>query len=262
MKMVLYTTSVALTSCQKVINVDLNGSSPQYVIEGNVTDQGDTQKVKITRSVNFSDRNTFPEATGAFVTVRDATSGELDTLEEATPGMYINTKLAGIPGHSYELFIKVDGREFTSTSIMPDPVSIDSILTEKSVFGGSDLFAVPYYLDPMTKGNYYKLTQSVNHKAVKGYDIRSDEVVNGQVSKFPLYYDTDNDSGNPKIHPGDSVSVSLQTIDRNVYEFYRTLQETIDQNSAALANPLTNIKGGALGYFSASAVSIKSTLVK
>lgn len=252
---------VSITSCQKVINVDLNGSDPQYVVEGNITDKPGPQTVKITRSVNFSSQNQFPQVTGAFVTVADETASVLDTLKETSPGIYETTAITGVPGHKYSLVIKTAGKVFTSSSIMPQVVKIDSIKTEKSVFGGTDLFAVPYYTDPLTEGNCYRLVQSVNRVPVKGSDIRNDEVTNGQVAKFPLYYDTEADN-NPKIHTGDSVFITLQTIDKNVFEFYRTLQETIGQNSAALANPLTNVAGGALGYFSASTIRETGVMVK
>ena len=252
---------LTLASCQKVINVDLNSSSPQYVIEGNVTDKPGAQKILISRSVNFSDPNSFPEVSGAFVTIKDVTANVLDTLSETAKGTYETHKITGTPGNTYEMYIKVDGREFRAASTMPQPVSIDSILLAKSVFG-NDTFPTPYYQDPISViGNYYRLTLKINKTAVKEFDIRDDEVTNGQVSKFPFFYDTD-DNKNPKIKSGDSVFMSLQTIDQHVFEFYRTLQETIQQNSATQVNPLTNITGGALGYFSANAVRTTGILVR
>lgn len=252
---------ISVTSCQKVIKVNLNGSDPQYVIEGNVTDLTDTQTVTISRSVNFSETNQFPQVTGAIVTITDETAGVTDTLKEVHPGTYKTSKMTGISGHAYHLYINANGRVFTAVSTMPNPVAIDSIGTEKSVFGGDDLYAKPYYTDPIEEGNRYRLTQSVNRKKIKGWDIRSDEVTNGQTAKFPLFYDTDDDQ-NPKINVGDSIFVTLQTIDQKVYDFYRTLEQTMSQNSTTQANPLTNIAGGALGYFSASTVRETGAIVK
>ena len=250
------------TSCQKVINVDLNSADPQYVIEANITDKAGPQTVHIARTANFSDKNSFPQVTGAFVTIKDVTSGAIDTLKEDSAGYYNTRHLAGISGHQYDLYIKTGDRVFTSSSTMPLPVDIDSIYTEKSVFGGNDLFPVPVYTDPIMQGNRYLMTVSVNHIPIRSSDVRGDQVTNGQVSKFPFYYDTDDDSGNPKIEIGDSVFVTLRTIDNNVYEFYRTLEDTKDQNSASLSNPLTNIIGGALGYFNAGPSRTKGMLVK
>jgi hypothetical protein len=252
---------ISITSCQKVINVNLNASDPQYVIEGNVTDRQEPQTVSISRSVNFSETNQFPQVTGALVTITDETAGITDTLTEVNPGTYQTRNVPGVSGHAYSLYINANGRVFTSRSVMPKPVAIDSIGTEKSVFGGDDLYAKPYYTDPVETGNCYRLTQTVNRRKVKGWDVRNDDVTNGQTAKFPFYYDTDDDA-NPKIKVGDSIFVTLQTIDRPVYEFYRTLEQTMSQNSTTQANPISNIAGGALGYFSASTLRETGAIVK
>lgn len=253
---------IGLASCQKVIDVNLNDSDPQYVINGNVTDQPGPYTVRVSRSANFNNTNNFPAVTGVLVTITDVTAGVTDTLADNNDGYYKTKSLTGIPGHLYKLYIKADSREFTATSTMPMPVSLDSVYTEHSVFNGEDIFAVPVYTDPITQGNWYRVSQTVNHVPVKGGDVRDDEVTNGHTAKFPYYYDTDDASGNPKIHAGDSVFMTLQSIDHDVYEFYRTLQDTQDQNSSSLSNPLTNIKGGALGYFSAASQRTKGILVK
>ena len=252
-RLVIILATVGLVSCQKVIDVNLNSADPQYVVEANVNDQPGPYTVRITRSANFSDDNNFPAVSGAFVTIKDVTAGVTDTLSDAGAGSYKTHTLNGITGHTYQLYIKVNGREFAASSTMPEAVSLDTVYTERSVFGGDDLFAVPVYTDPIRQGNRYRISQTVNRIPVKGGDVRSDEVTNGQKAKFPYYYDTDDKSGNPKIKSGDSVFMTLQSIDLGVYEFYRTLEDTREQNSPSLSNPLTNISGGALGYFCASA---------
>jgi len=251
---VLALAAFTFQSCQKVINVNLNDSDPQYIVEGNINDGPGPYTVKLTRSVNFSSSNSFPEVTGAVVAIKDVNSGITDTLQEATPGNYITHSIVGQTGHTYELYIKADDHVFTSSSTMQQPVALDTIDIQKSVFGGDDLYPVPVYTDPTTPNNRYKVTASVNHQPIKDWTVRSDNVTNGQVARFPFYYDTDDDSNNPIIKIGDSVFVNLQTIDSSVYEFYRTLDDTREQNAAALSNPLTNIKGGAMGYFSAGPI--------
>lgn len=252
----------ALPSCQKVIDVDLNSSDPQYIIEGNINDGPSPYSVKLSRSANFSSGNSFPAVNGAVVTVRDETDQLTDTLIEATPGLYQTSRITGRPGHAYSLYIKTGDRTFTARSVMPMPVVLDTIEIQKSVFGGDDLYPVPVYRDPTGQGNRYRISASVNSRAIKDYDVRSDEITDGQVARFPFYYDTDDESGNPRITAGDSVTISLLTIDSAVYEFYRTLADTRDQEAAALSNPLSNIKGGAMGYFSAGAIRRKSVLVR
>ena len=251
-----------MASCQKVIDVDLNSSDPQYIIEGNITDMPGPYSVKLSRSANFSERNNFPAVSGAVIAIQDVTAGIMDTLKEQLPGQYITLKISGVPGHTYSLYVKAGDKVFTATSTMPQPVMLDSVGIEKSYFGDNEYFPVPIYRDPTGEGNRYRVSGSVNHQAIKEWDVRSDEVTDGQTARFPLYYDTNDNSGNPVIKKGDSVFMSLQTIDSAVYEFYRTLQDTKDQNASALSNPITNIKGGAMGYFSAGAVNTKGTIAR
>ncbi len=259
--LILPIAAFAFQSCQKVIDVNLNDSDPHYIVEANINDGPGPDTVKITRSVNFSNTNTFPAVSGAVVTIKDATAGMTDTLQELTPGNYTTHLLTGVPGHTYELYIIADNHVFTATSYMPQPVLLDTIEIQKAVFGGDDLYPVPIYTDPSTQGNRYHITASVNRVPIKDWVVRSDEVTNGQTSRFPFYYDAGDDSGNPKIKPGDSVFVNLQTIDSAVYEYYRTLDDTRQQSAAALSNPVSNIKGGALGYFNAGPIRTKGIKV-
>ena len=49
-----------MSSCKKVIKLDLNTASPQMVIEGNIYDQPGPCIVKIYKSVNFDQSNPIP----------------------------------------------------------------------------------------------------------------------------------------------------------------------------------------------------------
>jgi hypothetical protein len=63
------------------------------------------------------------------------------------------------------------------------------------------------------------------------------------------------------IHSGDQLCVELQCIDRGVFDYYNTLQQTVEQSSATPANPASNITGGALGYFSAHTINRRQIVV-
>ena len=72
---------MAVQSCQKVIDIDLNSAAPQIVIEGSISDQPGPYTVKITKTVNFSETNIFPAVSGAAVTVSDD-AGNSETLQK------------------------------------------------------------------------------------------------------------------------------------------------------------------------------------
>lgn len=243
------------SSCQKVIKINLNGSSPKFVIIGNVTDEPGPYTIKITKSVNFDQDNVFPGVHNAVVYITDQTLNITDTLSEISGGNYQTHFLSGVSGHTYQLYVTSDNNVFTSSSIMPARVPLDSIYTQKSLFGsGTDV--VPIYKDPVGVGNQYhiilKIKDSISSVAVY---IHDDALQDGNLVSEALMNSID-------IHSGDSVMVELQCIDKNVFQYYTDLSATIQQNSAAPSNPQSNITGGALGYFSAHTSSRKSIIAQ
>jgi hypothetical protein len=55
------------------------------------------------------------------------------------------------------------------------------------------------------------------------------------------------------LKKGDTVTVWLETIDKGVFDYFRTAGSESGRN-ASPANPVSNISNGALGYFNASSV--------
>src|SRR5687767_13594216 len=98
------------SSCQKVVDIDLNESNPVLVIEGNISDQPGPHIIKLTKTVNFDDPNNFPGVSGAVVTLSDD-AGNSQILTETSPGIYQTTPSAGQPGSLYKLKVLHDGKE-------------------------------------------------------------------------------------------------------------------------------------------------------
>lgn len=256
---IIYIIAIAaflLPSCQKVIHIDLNKAAPKYVVEANVTDENGPYYVHITKSVSFEADNSFPAVTGATVAITDVTASVADTLTEQLPGSYSTVSIEGVPGHTYQLYIKADGKVFTSTCTMPAHVTLDSLYESKSAFG--NIRGAIIYTDPAAKGNYYYFAESNNGKLTDNIYIRNDQLVNNQVINQTL----SRGGGDDELEAGDVLTISMQCIDSAMYQYFYTLQQTKNQNAATPANPQTNIAGGALGYFSAHTVSTKSVVLQ
>src|SRR5882757_4327332 len=84
---------VLLCSCQKVISIDLAGTTPQYVIVGAITNQPGVYQVSITQTKNFNNDNNFPGVSKATVTIEH--NGTLTPLPETSSGIYQTTALTG-----------------------------------------------------------------------------------------------------------------------------------------------------------------------
>jgi hypothetical protein len=251
-QLLLIAALASLGACQKVIDVKLNSTGQRYVIVGSIDDGPGPHSITVSRTKDFSGTNDFDSVSGALVLLTDLTTSATDTLYEAVAGCYRTSTTIGIPGHSYKLFVSIGGQQFSAVSAMPArAVDIDSLYVRKSEFGGDFYFATPVFTDPVGKGQYYKLRQWINDTAIAEYSLRSDEFRDGQTYTNSLFYNSDEDSGNPKIKDGDSIRVELQGIDAQVYDYYRTLRDVTGENSATPANPQSNITGGALGIFNA-----------
>ena len=214
--------------------------------------------MKITQTINFDKNNDFPGIDNALVVISDNT-GTTDTLTNAGNGNYYTHTLAGAIGKTYYMYVKVGDKTFTATSLMPQPVNIDSLHSENAgAFGNALIFMIPTFKDPEKVANYYNFKIYVNNKMSKGIYCTDDAFFEGQKISLSLFPDGGPDGTNDEIKKGDSVTLALEMIDEQVYNYFFSLGETIGQNAASPSNPISNIKGGALGFFSAHAVTKRS----
>jgi uncharacterized protein DUF4249 len=253
-----------VSSCEKVIHLDLNTADKKYVIEATVTDQPATAQVLLSQTKNFDDNNQFVGVSGAVVTVKEE-GGLLTTFTEMSPGHYEAPGFTGTTGKSYDLNVTVAGNVFTATSTMPPKVNLDSIYTtDEPIFTDTRKIANVVFQDPPGRGNNYRFIQYVNKLKEKQLFVENDDYTDGRLNITKLYYFADDKSDSTIIHSGDSLRVDMMCIDPNVYEYWYSLERNTngDNNNTTPANPVTNIQGGALGYFSAHTLQTKRMKVQ
>lgn len=249
---------VTFSSCQKVIDLNLEEGDKKVVIDAVLTDESGGCIVKLSETKSFDDDNTFIGLSGAQVTVADE-DGNTTTLPESAQGIYSDAVLKGNYGKSYTLTVKVNGTTYTGISTMPNKVPFDSAYAKTSTFFGNDrTFATVMFMDPVDTQNNYRVVQYVNNKRSDGNFILDDDYSDGKQFESTLYFDQDDDS----IKTGDVIKLELQCIDRPTYQYWFSFEQSASggQGSAAPANPVSNIKGGALGYFSAQTTETKEII--
>jgi hypothetical protein len=253
---------LSLTSCEKVITVDLNTTDPKVMIEGQVTDQAGGFRVKLSKTVNFSDANNFPAVKGAAVTITD-NKGVVQALIESESGVYTLKDIKGVSGNTYTLKVVAEGKNYTSSSTMPKAVDLLGAEIQESAFSNGpgsttklyDYF--PFFLDPVdVKNNYYFILSSKGKKDKGFFNIINDNLFNGSFNPIPL-----NAGSDFKVSPKDTVTIEMRCIDRAVFEYYNALRDITGGGSGTPANPVNNISGGALGYFSAHTVRTTTAIV-
>lgn len=126
------------SQCQKEIEVDLPDYERKIVIEGSI-ENGQPAMVMVTHSVPYFSTMSIETLrndvliTDAEVTVTDDSTGQTEQLTfvflDPEFPMYMGYKgrtLLGEPGKTYTLTVRYDGKEYTSTSTMVEPVRLDS----------------------------------------------------------------------------------------------------------------------------------------
>jgi hypothetical protein len=244
----------ALSSCEKVIDLKLKGSSPLLVIEGNIYDHAGPYTVTLTKSVNFDEPNEYPAVSGADVEISD-NHGNSEILHEENPGVYVTSSLHGTPGYIYTLTVQVDDKTYSATSTMQEVPDIESIYIENSGFTNEKVSTIKFN-DQVNVDNYYRVIQFINDTIQHDFHVFSDYLYDGKSISYSIFpQDIDEE-----LETGDKVTIWLESVDKGVYEYFRTANNTGNE-SASPANPTSNISNGALGYFNACSVSIDSIVV-
>lgn len=259
----LIVAALFFTSCEKVIDVDLNSAAPKYVIEAVLTDQPGSAKVMLTQTKDFDQDNFFPEVTGATITIAEQ-GGSTYPLTETASGVYQNSTLTGRSGKTYTMTVRVGSQVFTATSTMPQRVDLDTIyITDELLFTDTRKTVNVEYLDPPGRGNAYRFVQYVNEKKQHQVYVITDDYTDGNWINNKLFYFVDDESDPMNIKSGDTVRIEMICIDQPVYKYWYSLSRSAlgSSGQATPANPVSNIQGDALGYFSAHTSQTKSVIV-
>lgn len=249
---------IVTPSCQKVIELDLKNSTPQFVIEGEVSDIEGLNYVKISKTVNYNEDNNFPPVTGAAVTITD-NGGNIFTLSEVSPGLYQHATLKGESGKNYILNITAQGKTFQAVSSLPYNVPLHEITVDSLSFGGDPTKYINYTIhDPAGIKNFYRIIQVIDGDTLGVISVTSDEFQDGKIITLPLFGDVDHE-----IKSGVHVELILQNIDEATYDYFIQLSDIIENGSSSSApgNPTNNLNNGALGYFSAYSFDSKTIVI-
>ena len=250
---------IALAACQKVVQLNLRTAPPAYVIEGNITDQPGPYQVRITQTTGFYSGNTFSGVAGAQVSIQDG-AGHSAALTDDGGGIYHTTSLQGTQGQTYPLRVAIGKDTFSAVSTMPYRVNFDSLFITPVLNGGkSVLVAEPVFINPQGPGiAYYFFNQTINGYLDKTLYYWNSTFSQGKPNTFNL----ERSSQDSTLHIGDSVQIEMQCIDEPMYNYWQGLDQSATGGGEAYpGNPVSNLSGGALGYFSAHTSQTKGVRV-
>jgi len=249
-----------LVSCTEIFEVELDNADPVIVIEGTLTNLAETHTVMISMTAPWFSSGQPEAVSGAqvFVTAYSLTI----PYTEVSPGLYSSPGgTLGLPGLTYTLHVVHEGQEYTATSEMRPVTRIDSITLYKNDDRWKNLSIGVYGKEPGGSEDHYLFTSLVNHElesdTINEIILANDNLINGNNFGGVLVQ---------YVHaePEDTVSLRMANISREYYEYLLAiLKETRFAGSPLESAPAPirgNFSGGALGYFSAHAVSVRTKI--
>lgn len=247
-------------SCEKTIDLKLKDNVLKYVIEGTITNEPGSCKVYISETKDFGDDNQFNGISGAIVKIEN--KGTAIVLTEVEKGVYESAAVTGIPGETYQLTVNIKDKVFKASSTMPQLVPFLDFTLKPADFDTTRVTPMVKFKDPGETRNFYWFQQYVNDKIQKQYKVMNDDFTTGQEVNDYLVFENDTKNKALNFKRGDKLTAEMHCIDAGVYTYLFSLfNANGSDNGAAPSNPVSNISGDVLGFFSAHTVQRKTVTI-
>jgi hypothetical protein len=261
--------AVLASSCEDVIDVDLDNAPPKLVVEAAINWKkgtvGNQQKIKLTTTTGFYS-NAIPIVSGATVSIKNSANVVFTFSEMANSGEYNCTTFVPIINETYTLTIISNGNTYTATETLKAVTSITKIVqNNKGGFTGTDVEIKTFYQDPPTETNYYLYKYMYSNQVKSNFYVDQDEFFNGN-EFFSI-------SQNDNLKKDDTIEVSHFGISKAYYNYMSILVSIAGNNGGGpFQSPPATVRGNVmnttdtanypLGYFSLSEVDIKKYTVE
>ncbi|MCB9354009.1 MAG: DUF4249 domain-containing protein [Lewinellaceae bacterium] len=229
------------TSCEKIIDVDLNSADPKTVIEANLREGDHLFQVHVYQTKDYFSNDPTVYFDDASVRLSDD-SGESTDLIPVGNGTY-EVQMIAVAGKTYTLQVTRNGETFTASSTLPEVTTIKQITYKEVELPGEDDNQEVYlrFDDRAGEHNYYRILVTANDTLDYQLQYFDDKYFDGNDVQWSL---------NDFYSQGDRLNVELRSIDAAAYKYYLTLAPILTGNDdTAPGNPIGNWQGGALGYF-------------
>ena len=263
-KLAILLLTIAFTSCEDVIDVDVQTAPSRLVIEASIDWEkgtiGNNQSIKLSKSTPYFDTTTNTDVTNATVrVVNDDDNSEFIFTHEGN-GVYSNASFVPVINDSYTLEVVYEGEAYTANETLTSVTDITRIT--QSVEDGFDdevLEVNVFFNDPEDEENYYLFKFHKRGDLLPFLEDGNDEFVNG--NEITWWHEKDEDEDTDKIEafqPGDIVDISFFGISEGYHNYMRILIEQSEGGGPFSTTPVplrgnctntTNADNYAFGYF-------------
>lgn len=257
--------SVTLTSCEEVIDVELNDAPPRLVIDATISkgfNDDSVARVFLSTTAPFFDNGvTMVNDAEVIITSSD---GSVYNLENTSDGLYGYNNLNPDPNQDYTLKVIYKNEVYTATEKLYSVAPLEFVEQRNDGgFTGEDIELKAFFTDPPGEKNFYYFKGMSERGNV--LDVLDDEFFDGNTI-FGYYLAED-------LAVGDKVHFYLHGVDEAFYNYmFVLLQQTGGQGGGPFGTQPATVRGNIvnetnsdnfpLGYFRISQVSILSYTVQ
>ena len=261
--------SLFFTSCEKVVDVDLNTAPPKLVIEAYINwkkgTSGNEQKIKLTTTTDYFS-TTIPKVSGATVFITNSENIVFNFIEKPNTGEYVCNNFAPILNEMYTLTVIHKGETYTAQEKLIAVAPIESIVqNNEGGFTGKDIEIKSFYNDPANDDNFYLYKYKYSSQVKFDYYVDDDTYFQGNTF-FSL-------SQNSDLKVGDEIEVTHYGISKAYYNYLSVLLSIAGNNGGGpFQSPPATVRGNiinttnssnyALGYFSLSETDTKNYIIQ
>lgn len=263
-KLTVLLLTVVFTSCEDVIDVDVQTAASRLVIEASLDWEkgttGNNQTIKLSESTAYFDTTKNTSVTNASVKVTNDTSHEEFVFTHQGNGVYTTSSFIPVIYDSYTLEVIYDGETYTANETLNPIVDIDAITqSTEDGFNDEDLEVNVIFTDPEDEENYYLFKFHKQGDLLPELEEGDDEFING--NEVTWWFEKEEDEETDEIEafvPGDVVDINFYGISEAYSNYIGILIEQSWGADLFSATPvplkgncinMTNADNYAHGYF-------------
>lgn len=268
--LLLFALTISLFSCEDVIEVEVQNTTPRLVIDAqfNIFTALEAPRleggVKLSMSANYFDLN-VPIIKDALVTITHLNSGlEYPLLFDESIGMFVPDKIDFLTDFNskYELSVLHQGQAYTgSTVFVPVPPILKAVQGTKTLFSGDETEIILSFQDFSEREDFYlyDFGQEI-------YRPIEDRFFQGEEFVFSHFYSSD------EVKVGDLITIKAHGVEEQYYNYFNLILTLTDSNGGPFQSLPASSRGNILnvtqpdnyplGYFLISESDQKQLLIE
>ena len=268
--LLLFALTISLFSCEDVIEVEVQNTTPRLVIDAqfNIFTALEAPRleggVKLSMSANYFDLN-VPFIKDALVTITHLNSGlEYPLLFDESIGMFLPNKIDFLTDFisKYELKVVYKGQVYRgNTNFVPVPPILKAVQGTKTLFSGDETEIFLSFQDFSERDDFYLYDF--------GQDIYrpiEDRFFQGEEFVFSHFYSSD------EVKVGDLITIKAHGVEEQYYNYFNLILTLTDSNGGPFQSLPASSRGNILnvtqpdnyplGYFLISESDQKQLLIE